>query len=140
MANMDDSYKALEYECTHLYNLISSICGNLEVNIHNMLIFTLEAWMKKYLRLIIAEMVEKTNTKEKNKVIVFIIKKLTYSNNIVPFQKKPSETLMQVIPVSIKEIQALAGINKLIEANIKANACRMLKFYWHIQKLFISKD
>jgi hypothetical protein len=58
----------------------------------------------------------------------------------VPFQKEPIVTLMQVIPVLIKEIQALAGMNKLTETNIKANASSMLKFYWHIQKLFISKN
>jgi hypothetical protein len=94
--------------------------------------------LKKYLRLSIAEMVEKGNNKEKNKVIGFIIKKLNYYKN-VPLQKEPSEILMQVIPVLIKEVQALAGVNKLIETNIKANTSQMLKFYWNIQKLFTSK-
>jgi hypothetical protein len=46
---------------------------------------------------------------------------------------------MQVIPVLIKEVQALTGMNKQTETNIKTNASLMLKFYWHIQKLFISK-
>ncbi len=50
----------------------------------------------------------------------------------MPFQKEPSEMLMQVVPVLIKEIQALAGMNKLTDTNIKANTNRMLKFYWHI--------
>jgi hypothetical protein len=44
---MDDAYKALEYQFTNLDNLINYICGNLEVNIQNMLIFTLEARLKK---------------------------------------------------------------------------------------------
>jgi hypothetical protein len=105
---MDNAYKALECGFTHLDNLINYIYGNSEMNDQNMLIFTLEARLKKYLRFTtIAEMVEKLSGKEKNKVIGFIIKKLTYSNNVVPFQKEPSETLMQVIPVLIKEIQAL---------------------------------
>jgi hypothetical protein len=104
IANMDDKYKALEYQFTNLDNLINCICDNLKMNIQNMLIFTLEAQIKKYIRLRIAEVVEKTNAKEKNKVIGFIIKKLTYSKNAVPFQKEPSETLKQVTPVVIKEI------------------------------------
>jgi hypothetical protein len=47
IGNMDDAYKALEYQFTNLDNLINYICGNLEVNIQNMLIFTLEARLKK---------------------------------------------------------------------------------------------
>jgi hypothetical protein len=125
IANMDNAYKALEYQFTNLDNLINYICGNLEMNVQNMLIFTLEA--KKYLRLSIAELVEKFNIKEKNKVISFIIKKLNYFKNVVPFQKEPNETLMQAITVLIKVIQTLAGINKLTETNIKANTSRMLK-------------
>jgi hypothetical protein len=81
-----------------------------------MLIFTLEVGMKKDLRLRIAEKVEKTNTKEKNKVIRFTIKKLNYSKNVVPFQEEPSETLMYVIPVLIKQIQGLAGSQNLERA------------------------
>jgi hypothetical protein len=128
IANMDP-YKALEYRFTNLDNLINYIYGNLEMNVQNMLISTLEARLKKYLRFIIAETVEKPNDKEKNEDIDFIIKKPTYSKNVVPSQKEPSEILMQVIPVLIKEIQALSGMNKLTETNIKANASRMLKFY-----------
>jgi hypothetical protein len=82
---MDNTYKAFEYQFTNLANLIIYICGNLEVNIKSMLIFTLEARLKKYLRLSIVEMMEKGNVKETNKVIGFIIKKLTYSKNVVPF-------------------------------------------------------
>jgi hypothetical protein len=74
-------------------------------------------------------MVEKTDTKEKNKVIGFIIKKLTYSKNVVSSQKETSGTLMQVIPVLVKKIQALAGMNKLTETNIKVNASQTFKFY-----------
>jgi hypothetical protein len=104
-----------------------------------MLIFTLEARLKKYLRLSIAEVMEKGNIKEENKVIGFIIKRLVYFMNVVLFQKQTSETLIQVIPLLIKEIQTLAGMNKLTETNVKANDIQMLKFYWNIQKLFISK-
>jgi hypothetical protein len=46
-ANVDDAYKAFEYQLTHLDNLINYICGNLEVNIQNILIFTLEDRLKK---------------------------------------------------------------------------------------------
>jgi hypothetical protein len=127
IAKMDDVYKSLEYQFTNLDNLINYICGNLEMNVQKMLIFTLEARLKKYLRLSIAELVEKFNIKEKNKVISFIIKKLNYFKNVVPFQKEPNETLMQAITVLIKVIQTLAGINKLTETNIKANTSRMLK-------------
>jgi hypothetical protein len=84
-------------------------------------------------------MAEKTNNKKKNKIIGFIIKKLTYSKNVVPFQKEPSETLKQLIPVLIKEMQDLVGMNKLADANIKANASQVLKFNWHIQRSFIFK-
>jgi uncharacterized protein YehS (DUF1456 family) len=66
------------------------------------MIFILEAQIKKYLRL---------------------------SKNVVPFQKEPSETLMQLIPGLIKEIKALAGMNKLTETNIKANSSIILKCY-----------
>jgi len=119
---------------------IQYVCNAVfELNIQNMLIFTLEARLKKQLRLRIAEMMEKVNSMEKNKVIGFITKKLTYSKNVIPFQKEPRETLMQVIPVLIKQKQALAEVNKLTETSVKANTSRMLKFYWHIQKLFISK-
>jgi hypothetical protein len=136
---MEDAYKALEYQFTPLDNLINYICGNLEVNIQNMLILTLEARLKKYLRFIIAEMVEKPNNKENNKVIGFIIKKLTYSKNVLPYQKEPSQRLMQAIPILTKQIQALVGMDKLTETNVTANASQMVKFYWNIQKLFISK-
>jgi hypothetical protein len=139
IANMDDAYKPLEYQFTNLDNLINFMRGNLEVNIQSMSIFTLEALLNKYLRLSITKMVEKDNSKEKNKVIGFITKKPNYYKNVVPFQKEPSEILMQVILVLIKEVQALAGVNKPIETNIKANGNQMLKFYWNIQKLFTSK-
>jgi hypothetical protein len=47
--------------------------------------------------------------------------------------------LKQLIPVLIKEMQDLVGMNKLADANIKANASQVLKFNWHIQRSFIFK-
>jgi hypothetical protein len=49
-----------------------------------MLIFRLEARTKKYLRLRIAEIVEKINTKEKNEVIGFI----PIPRILCPFEKR----------------------------------------------------
>jgi hypothetical protein len=42
IANMDGVYKVPEYQFTHLDNLISYICGNLEANIQKIFIFISE--------------------------------------------------------------------------------------------------
>jgi hypothetical protein len=50
ITNLDDACKAIEYQFTNLDYLINFICDYLEVNVQNMLIFIIEARLKKYLR------------------------------------------------------------------------------------------
>jgi hypothetical protein len=134
----------LYYPYEDLSKSMNYVCGNYVVNILNMLKFTFEQRLRKYLRLRMDELLGDNKTvsrTERRRVGEYIVRKLTYTKSVFDFIKLPPQELIDVIPVLIEEIQNLIGTDKPItEKFIEANNNRMFRFYWHIQKFFITKN
>jgi hypothetical protein len=136
----------LYYPCEDLAISMNYVCANYAINILNMLKFTFEQRLRKYLRLRMDELFGDSKTvprSERRRVGEYIVRKLTYTKPVFDFIKLPPQELIAVISVLTQEIQTLVGAKTdevITEKFIEKNTNRMFRFYWHVQKYFASKN
>ena len=145
MINMDNIVSKLRYKCHNISKLLNYVARTLKTNISNMLKFTLEQRLKKYLRARMSELLtdEQPPKSEQRRVIDYIIRKLTFTTPVFDFRKQPPMVLIQLIPILILEVCSLLDCNNetiIDESFVETNSNKMFVFYWYIQKFFIEKE
>jgi hypothetical protein len=143
--NMDDVIIKLRKIYKNLATSIGYVARSLSVNISNMLKFTLEQRLRKYLRLRMNQLHSDASIpkSEYRRIVEYIIRRLTFTTPVYDFIKLPPKELVKTIPVLTQEIRTFVGAETdeiIDESFVDDNTNNMLKFYWHVQQFFTNNN